>query len=249
MLKDERYDKILEFLETETYVSSLELAKRLFVSMPTIRRDLAYLEKSKRLVRSHGGARKIKSEHTVTPLDFRQSVNHLEKKQICNLAKQFLKDDSVVFLDGSTTVMQLAEYILPKQNITVITNGLPTSLTLIKNGIKTYSTGGELQKNSLAYAGSFAEEFIRKFNIDVCFFSSHGVNGDGFIVDTSLGETQLRNTAISKSEKSVFLCDKSKFNANAPYNLIPLNDVDWVVTDFTEADKLPYLSPNKIITT
>lgn len=172
MLKEERYRRILDILDEEEYVSSYELGKRLFVSMPTIRRDLAHLETSKQIVRSHGGARKINPEYTVTPLDFRGTVNHSEKRRLCVAAAELIKDDSIIFLDGSTTVMQLAELLSPKQNLTVITNGVPAAMILLKRGIKTYSTGGELQKNSIAYAGCFAEEFIRGFNIDVCFFQA-----------------------------------------------------------------------------
>ena len=58
----------LKILDNENYISSHELAGRLFVSMPTIRRDLAYLEKKKQIVRSHGGARKINDEKKSTLL-------------------------------------------------------------------------------------------------------------------------------------------------------------------------------------
>ena len=232
MLKDERYDTILKILEEEKYVSSDALAKRLFVSMPTIRRDLAYLEKAKQIVRSHGGARKVSDEYTVMPLPFRETRNHMEKKQLCEAASKLIKEDSIVFLDGSTTVLQMTEYISPKQNVTVITNGIPALLLLIKKGIKAYSTGGELIENSMAYAGSFAEEFVRKFNIDICFFSSHGVNKEGVIVDTSLPETQLRRALVAQSAKSVFLCDKTKFGVTAPYNLTTVRNMDYIVTNY-----------------
>ena len=231
MLKDERYDEILKILNSEKYISSQELSRRLFVSMPTIRRDLAYLEKTKQIVRNHGGARKINDEYLVIPMSLRENVNHREKKQLSEDAAKLIKDDSIIFLDGSTTVLQISEFISEKQNVTVITNGIPLSLMLIKKGIRTYSTGGELIENSMAYAGSFAEEFIRKFNIDMCFFSCHGVNKNGVIVDSSLPETHLRSVVISHSTKSVFLCDKTKFDVTAPYNLMPLCDVDHIVTN------------------
>ena len=54
---------------------------------------------------------------------------------------------------------------------------------------------------------------------------------NGIIVDSSLPETQLRSAVISQSAKSVFLCDKTKFNVSASYNLMPLRDVDHIVTN------------------
>ena len=44
-------------------------------------------------------------------------------------------------------------------------------------------------------------------------------------------ETSLRKAVISQSERSVFLCDGSKFNVKAPYNLINLNEIDFVITN------------------
>lgn len=245
MLKDERYDKILNILEEENYITSQELAKRLYVSMPTIRRDLAHLEGEKRLIRNHGGAKMINSEHIVTPLDFRKNVNHLEKRRICKKASELIEDNNIVFIDASTTAMELSEFLSSKQNITIITNGIPLLIALTKKGIKTYSTGGELQENSLAYAGTFSEEFIKKFNIDICFFSSHGVNKSGMIVDTSLPETQLRKTVIAQSQKKVFLCDSTKFNLTAPYNLLPIEKADFVITNCKPPVK--NINKNKLI--
>ena len=57
MLKEERYDKIIEILEEEKYISVQELSKRLYVSLPTIRRDLTELQKRKLIIRSHAGAK------------------------------------------------------------------------------------------------------------------------------------------------------------------------------------------------
>ena len=39
MIKEERYDKILALLEEEQYISAQRLSQKLFVSLPTIRRE------------------------------------------------------------------------------------------------------------------------------------------------------------------------------------------------------------------
>ena len=125
----------------------------------------------------------------------------------------------------------MADFLSEKKNITVITNGISLAVLLINRGIKTYCTGGEIFENSLAQFGSFAEDFIRRFNIDVMFFSCHGVNNNGMLTDPSLPETQIRKVAINQSKKSVFLCDESKFSLSTPYNLMHIEDVDYIITD------------------
>ena len=53
MLKEERYDKILEILEDEQYISAANLSKKLYVSLPTIRRDLAELQRRNQITKQN----------------------------------------------------------------------------------------------------------------------------------------------------------------------------------------------------
>lgn len=248
MLKDERYDKILSILEEKEYVTAEQLSKMLYVSLPTVRRDLAEMQRRNQIIRSHGGAKKIQSEHIVAPLDFRKTVNYGEKRKLCRAAANMVKDNDIVFIDSSTTTLQMGEFLSDKKNITVITNGIPLAVMLVKRGIKTYCTGGEIFSNSLAHFGSFAEEFLQRFNIDILFFSCHGVNEKGVLTDPSLPETQIRKTAINQANKTVFLCDETKLSLSTPYNLVPIKKIDCIVTNtnkineyFTSSDR------NKII--
>ena len=231
MLKEERYEKILELLEGEQYLSAQALSQRLFVSLPTIRRDLSELQMRKQIIRSHGGAKKTHSENIVAPLDFRKTVNAVEKRSLCCKAAELVRDNDVIFIDASTTTLQMAHFLGEKKNITVLTNGIALATLLVKKGIKTYCTGGEIFENSMAHFGSFAEDFIRRFNIDILFFSCHGVNDMGMLTDPSLPETQIRRVAIGQSKKTVFLCDKTKFSLSTPYNLVPIQSVNCIITD------------------
>ncbi len=234
MLKEERYDKILEILEDEQYISAANLSKKLYVSLPTIRRDLAELQRRNQITRSHGGAKKIQAEHLVTPLNFRKTVHTTEKRALCKKAVSLVKDNDIIFIDASTTTLQMAEFLSDKKDITVITNGIPIASILVKKGIKTYCTGGEIFKNSLAHFGSFAEDFIQKFNLDAMFFSCHGINDKGMLTDPSLPETQIRKVAIAQSKKSVFLCDETKFSLSTPYNLTSIRTIDCIITNTTK---------------
>ena len=247
MIKEERYDEILKILDEEKYISAQELAKKLYVSLPTIRRDLSLLHKRGQLIRSHGGAKKIQNEHIVAPLDFRKTINSVQKRRLCQAASKFVDDNDIVFVDASTTTLQLAEFLSKKKGITVITNGIPLAAMLVKKGVKTYCTGGEIFENSLANFGSFAEEFIQKFNIDIFIFSCHGVNEKGILTDPSLPETQIRKAAIAQSKKTVFLCDESKLNLSAPFNLLPIQRIDYIVTNSKKLQELFMLNENNII--
>lgn len=231
MLKEERYDKILEILENDNYVTAQELSKRLYVSLPTIRRDLSELYSRDLLVRTHGGAKKAKAELTVMPLYIRQKVNHSIKRNLCQAAATLLKHDDVIFLDASTTVWQMTDFISPNLNITVVTNSIPLSVQLSRRGLVNFCTGGALRQRSMSYVGIFAQNFTENFNFDKIFFSSYGVNDENIIVDTLLPEVLLRKSVFAQCKEKVFLCDSSKFFLPATYNLINLESVDYLITD------------------
>ena len=231
MLKEERYDQILAILEEKQYISAEALSRRLFVSLPTVRRDRSELARRHQIIRSHGGAKKIQAEHTVAPLDFRKTVHAAQKRALCRRAAQLVKDNEIIFIDSSTTTLQMAEFLGDKKDITVITNGIPIATVLVQKGIRTYCTGGEIFPNSMAHFGSFAEEFIQRFNIDKLFFSCHGVSEKGMLTDPSLPETQIRKVAIAQSRHTVFLCDETKLSLSTPYNLVPIRTLDCVISD------------------
>lgn len=233
MLKEERYDQILAILEKEKYASAQKLSKQLYVSLPTIRRDLGELGRRGKIIRSHGGAKIVEAENIVAPLDFRKTVHAAEKRALCRRAAEMVKDYDIIFIDASTTTLQMADFLGDKKGITVITNGIPLATLLVQKGIKTYCTGGEIFENSLAHFGSFAEEFIQRFNIDILFFSCHGVNENGMLTDPSLPETQIRKVAIHQSKKTVFLCDETKFSLSTPYNLVSIQTIDHIITNST----------------
>ena len=231
MLKEERYDKSLEILNEKTYVSAEYLAETLYVSMPTIRRDLSDLHRRNLIIRSHGGAKKLNTQHIVTPLDYRRLQNHTAKRAIAKEAASLTNDGDIIFIDASTTAFNMADFLADKKGITVVTNGIPLAVSLTEKGINVYSTGGTIQKSSLGYAGSFTQNFVSGFNYDICFFSVCALSDDGQICDTSIEENLVRKTAMQNSKKRILLCDKSKFGLCAPYVLAHKNEVDLILTN------------------
>lgn len=249
MLKEERYDKILQIISEEKYTLAESLSKRLFVSLPTIRRDLSELQKRGLILRSHGGAKKIDTDHTVLPLDFRKTVNFSEKRRLCEKASSLINDNDIIFIDASSTTMQIIDFISDKKSITVVTNSLLLSIELHKKHVKTFCTGGETLNHSLGFAGTYAEDFIDNFNFDITFFSCYGINDNGMIVDASLPETSLRKAVLKRSNKKVFLCDHTKFNVKAPFNVTAIDKVDYIITEKkSNLTSLPVLEKTKIIT-
>ena len=231
MLKEERFQKLLGLLEADEFMTVQELSRQLNVSMPTVRRDLADLAAQNRIIRSHGGAMRMNEKSSAIPVDFRRSVNAKEKAAIAKMAAEFIHNESVIFLDASTTAAYLFDYLQEFRNLIVVTNSLMAAIQLKNLGIRTYCLGGEVISNSSAVGGRVAMESAGNFNVDVMFFSSYGINDQGMIVDSSEAENELRRYVMERAGTSVFLCDKSKFGKNAVFNLVSLTQVDYMVTN------------------
>ena len=249
MLKEERYQKLLALLEQEEFLTVQELSRRLEISMPTVRRDLSELSARKQLIRSHGGAmRHNEQSNSAPPVDYRRSVNARDKAAIAKLATSFLKDEQVIFLDASTTAAYLMDSLASFRDLIVVTNSLAAAARLTEAGIRTYCLGGEVISNSFAVGGHMALDSVSNFNIDVMFFSSYGINEAGMIVDPSERENELRRHVMHRAGTTVFLCDRSKFGKNAVFNLAPLSEVDYIVTNGPVPAEYPAVR-KKVLTT
>ena len=232
----ERHEKILEILKTSGSASVERLAQLLFVSPPTIRRDLAYLKEQNLIHRTVGGAALRQNAVSEIPFEFRDSQDADSKEIIAKKAAEYLRDDLVIFLDASSTVYRLLPYISEFKNTTVITNSPKVCLTLAEQGIGSYCTGGTLLSKSKAFVGESAIEFVKRFNADIFFFSSQGITEDGIITDASVVESVIRRAIMKQSKKNIFMCSSSKIGKKFAYNLADISEVDAIISDIDVTD-------------
>ncbi len=75
MLEVERFEKIMEYLREKKTAPVNVLAKRLFVSEATMRRDLSELERKGLVKRLHGGAILLDGANQELPLYLRERQN------------------------------------------------------------------------------------------------------------------------------------------------------------------------------
>ena len=231
MLEEERLNHILEYLRLNQTATVNVLSKRLYASEATVRRDLNELSRRGMVKRLHGGAVLLDSATRELPLYVRQQQNAAAKQEMAAQAAKHLQDGQVIFLDASSTAMYLIKYFENFENLTIITNGIQTAQKLQPLHHRTYCTGGLMLHQSGAYVGQHAEDFIRKFNADVFFFSSRGLSEDGRITDDSEEETHVRKVMLQQSRKHIFLCDQSKIGPVYCHNLCRLEQVDAYITD------------------
>ena len=104
--KSERHGQILHILEEQSFASVAYLSEVLYASMPTVRRDLSYLESEGYVRRSHGGVMLANSAVNV-PIAFRSGKQMQEKQRMCRAARTLVSHNHVIFTDASSTVLPL----------------------------------------------------------------------------------------------------------------------------------------------
>lgn len=226
--REEQYLKLLANGECTVK----ELAEKLFISEPTVRRDIIILKK-KDLIVSNRGIVKLKPKYADQriPLFVRNLEYNEAKKEIAQKAIRHIKDGDVIMLDASTTVYHLLVHLTSFKNILVITNGAKTALEAASMGIKTICTGGEMTLESFSFVGTDAEKILRQYNADVAFFSCRGFSDDGMVTDNSILENSIRRIMIEKSRKKFLLCDKSKFGQKYLNTLCVKDKLDGIISN------------------
>lgn len=207
-----------------------ELAAKLFISEPTVRRDIIDLKEKDLLICKRGLVTlKTNSPDKRIPRFIRDLEHNEEKKEIAIKAASLIKDGYVVMLDASTTIEYLLPHLTQFKNLFVITNGAKAAIALASMGIHTLCTGGELTLDTLSYVGTEAERTLSNYNADISFISCRGISDDGLATDASILENTIRKIMIKNSKHSYILCDKSKFGKTYLNTVCHVKDVDGVI--------------------
>ncbi len=229
MITEDRKNKIISIITQHGYIRNDKLAQKLYTSTSTVRRNLNELEKLGLVKRSHGGVQLI-NIGVDSPFILRSKKNMTEKKIIAEKASVYLKDNSTIFIDASSTCINLVPHILKHKNITVFTNGIELTTLLSDSDVEVYLLGGKIKRSSLATVGENALRMIDTLYFDEMFFSSSGY-ANCVISDFSYSETLLRHQIINHSKEKYFLCDSSKKGKQFNYIVCRDSELTEVITD------------------
>lgn len=231
MIKKERQENLLEIIKQRKYCTVNFLSKRLYVAPITIRRDLCEMEAAGLVTRCYGGATFPDHENREVPFEMRNASNASIKETLAKKAAKRIHTGDVVFLDASSTVSRIVQYISREQNLTIITNSTLIAEKLKEKHIRCYLTGGISVENSYALLGSIAEKNVSDLYANICFFSAQGIDEDGTISDQSEEESTLRRLMIKNSKEQYFLFDGSKYRKRFAFKICSVQDISGFITD------------------
>ena len=232
LFAEERQNRILTMLSENGKVLIPELCAHFSVSSVTIRSDLNELERQGRLKRTLGGA--IPLSKTAQELNFRhKEVRNSEVKlALAEYAATLVEDGDTLVLDTGTTMLALAQKLLPKKNLTVVTNDLKIAALLDEQSTHTVIlTGGVLRRGFYCTTGPMVRDDLRRFRADTCFLSVNGMSLRAGFTTPDEGHADMKREMARISSQTVVICDSDKIGKDYFSVIMPLAAADRILTD------------------
>ena len=231
MLQTERLSEIKEYLQKKNSATIREFSDLLHVSPVTVRKDLAVLEASGFLTKTHGGA----VLYGVSEVSEQGAVRDYLEEMGCvaELAARQIQPGDSIFLGSGMTCMLLAKKIRQIENLSIVTNNVSALQELIPNVKNVMLIGGELTyHDQMIYSSSErVEKYLEGIFISKAFTSAIGLDPTAGLTVNNMSSSYIYKSIPSICQSWYVMCDHSKINKIGLYQVAPMDRVDFLVTD------------------
>ena len=225
-----RQHLIMDYIRDHGSVQVDQLSSHLRVTPQTIRRDLNQLYDLKLLQRVHGGA-VVKDNVENMGYGARKTLMAEEKYSIAGRTAELLPDNSSLFINIGTTTERVAEFLIDRKGMLVVTNNINVaSMLWPAPGLEVMITGGSIRRGDGGIVGSNAEEFITNFKLDYAIIGCSSIDSDGELFDFDLREVRVTRTIIQHARSVILVIDSMKFDRRAPTRIGDLSNIDILVS-------------------
>lgn len=247
MLKAERHNKMIEYINKFEKVSVDDLAEIFDVSRPTVVRDLSELSKRGRIYRTRGFAISVSNRLSMEmPYKEKEVMNVSEKKKIASLALPLIGDNKSIIIDSGSTNLELAKMMTNKKAI-VITNDIRVALEFSTyDFVDLYVSPGKLVKQVYTLDGSLTVSFFKDLSVDILFLGIDAIDFETGIYNSEIDETLLKKVMIESASYVVALVDSSKFGNRTFVRVGDIELIDCLVTDSITKEQLNILKEKNI---
>ena len=242
----EREEKLLSLLSCDRLTTVDEICDKLYISKPTVRRDLEKLSKKGLIKRTHGGAYLTKPHNIKNePFRLKEQAENDANSVIAKKAAEHIQDGFVIMIDSSDSAFAIIPHLLNFKDILVITNSAKASFVLGQMRIPNISAGGKMNTDTLSYTGETAVNTIKKYNADICFISAMGITPDGYLTDNCEDENSVKYAMIKKSRKKILLSESNRFDKTYFNNLCHISEFDEIISEYKLPEKFRELKKPK----
>ena len=237
--QEARHAQVLALLRREGTVRIATLAKAFDVTTETARRDLDELAKGGALKRTYGGgaSRSLTEEPGI---GVRSRAHGVERARIGTAAAALVDEGDALMIDcGSTTTLFANALAARDLHLTVVTNCLPAARILGTSAhCRVILCPGDYVMREGGVYGPDTLAFIQRFKANKAFIGAGGVTSDG-VTDADSLSCPIKRAMMERSDRSVLLVDRSKFDVVQFERVCALTDIDDIVTDAAPRSACP----------
>lgn len=226
-----RRQMIAEAVMAEGAMRIEDLTTRFGISLMTVHRDLDELI-GRGLLRKTRGVVSAAPTSLIESSDvYRFSRQLDEKRAIAQAAMRFVEPGQALFLDDSTTVLQMVPHLHAKAPLTAITNSL-TLMTELRGvrEIDIVGLGGQYFSWCNAFMGGMTTAEIGRLRADTLFVSMAAIIDD-MVFHPSTVVVDIKRAMFESASQRILLADHTKFERRALHGFAALMDFDVVIVD------------------
>lgn len=242
-----RREEIIQWVKKEGSLTYEQIQKRFNVAPMTARRDVTALASQGKVVRSLRGATWVPPDGFLAegPLWERLGKNLPAKRVIARTAAKLIKANSTLYLDGSTTSIELARIISrARMDVTIVTNSVLVSACFCSaTSARVVQLGGMLNLLSGCTTGVETEDAAKDYFIDVGFFATLGyIPGEGTY--ESFADTfRVKQAVAKRCSQIVLILDHTKFGKRSLNRVLDDANITTIITD----RPIPNLKDSRLI--
>ena len=231
-----RKQSLFEWLIEKNKISVGEISERFLISLPTARKTCALLVEEGKAIRTHGGIQRLPTSQLGYSFDMFTNENIEEKRRIGKHAASLIENNSVIFLEAGTTLLQcaiaFAERIKHKQlqNIIVFTNSL-MNLEVLHPVCSVNLIGGMYRGDQRDLIGYMSELALKDLHFDYCFVGADAISLSSGVMAMDIDTVRFNRELAGRSEKVVILAHSEKLRRQSLLSFVAIDDVSCIVTD------------------
>lgn len=238
-LPEHRRNIIITTVEDRGSVSVQDLAERLDVSMMTIRRDLAELEREGAVRRVHGGAVSARGRSYEPLFHLRSGVMLEAKERIGRMAAELVGEGDSIALDSGTTTLEVARALVGRRNLTIVTCSLHIAILFMNQpDVRLIVTGGITRPVEGSLVGDLTAHAFEQLHVDRLFLGVACVDATFGLSEFSWEDAIVKKQMIPSAKEVIVVADSAKFGKVAFAHIANFEQVHKLVTDQMPTGKM-----------
>ncbi|NUS44458.1 MAG: DeoR/GlpR transcriptional regulator [Mycobacteriaceae bacterium] len=238
-----RWGRLLELLADGGRLTVDDAARRLGVSVATVRRDFTALADQQLATRTHGGIIATSVAYNL-PARYRHLDNADSKRRVAEHTADLVAHTAVVGINGGTTTTEVARALAARpapttgsdNRPTIVTNALNIASELVlRPHLRTICLGGVAREESYELHGPFAERVLADLRMDDLVLGVYAITAEGGAQCRHLGEAGITAAMVQRSQRVIVAATAEKLTRQALARICPADNVDILVTD-TDAE-------------